>query len=158
MRFSKTLNRAVLCADVHSSSACPGISTVPKPYSVDPDAPHIKDNRRLTLKHGDMEKGQPMNLISSGDITQVRRPEDMPSHGHGANSKILPSRGQEEMRLWIRALSKGGILLPRKSELAKQRVKWAEIKRRAVTDVRTGLKGLQALGHPLIPRFPSTSP
>lgn len=50
-----------------------GISTVPKPYSVDPDAPHIKDNRRLTLKHGAMEKGQQMNLISSGSITQVRR-------------------------------------------------------------------------------------
>lgn len=43
-----------------------------KPYQVDPAFPHVRDNRRLTLKHGSMERAQPMTLVSSGDIENVR--------------------------------------------------------------------------------------
>lgn len=55
------------------------------------------------------------------------------------------------MTLWIKALVKAGLTLPRKSELAKQRVKWAEIKRRAVTDVRQDPIGTKLAMHSLIP-------
>jgi hypothetical protein len=87
-----------------------------------------------------MEKAQPMNLISSGDITQVRSALGRRlTYDHRVTDRYLPLSPslawQEEMGLWMRALGKAEVLAPRKSKLAKQRVKWAEIKRRAVTDV-----------------------